>query len=243
MTEFPDKRRQGWLKRMFRGLAWLLLVGMLLSILAVLLLRWVNPPTSAFMIARTLEARMAGQSDFAIDRRWVDFDAMSPWLPLAVIASEDQKFVEHTGFDIEAIEDAIADARTGKRVRGASTISQQVAKNLFLWSGKHYIRKALEAWFTLLIETAWPKKRIIEVYLNIAEFGDGIYGVEAASRRFFGRDPEKVSRRQAAMLATVLPNPKRLRADAPGPWMKRRAIWIERQMKQLGGAEKLQSLE
>ena len=146
-----------------------------------------------------------------------------------------QKFPFHHGFDVEAIQDAIADAEDGDRLRGASTISQQVAKNLFLWNGRSFVRKGLEAYFTVLIETMWPKRRILEVYLNIAEFGDGVYGAAAASERFFHKTPAQLGSRESALLAAVLPNPRRYRANPPSGYVAQRAEWIERQAAQLGG--------
>jgi len=150
------------------------------------------------------------------------------------VAAEDQKFLDHEGFDFESIEKAVELNKRRGRSRGASTISQQVAKNLFLWPGKNYLRKGLEAGYTILIEALWPKRRILEVYLNIAEFGDGTYGVEAASRRFFHKPSSRLTRYEGALLAAVLPNPKRMRADRPTRYVERRAWWIERQMMRLG---------
>ncbi|HSX63083.1 MAG TPA: monofunctional biosynthetic peptidoglycan transglycosylase, partial [Tahibacter sp.] len=160
---------------------------------------------------------------------------VSPALPIALVAAEDQKFPLHHGFDVEAIRDAIEDAEDGERLRGASTISQQTAKNLFLWNGRSFVRKGLEAYFTVLIELCWPKQRIIEVYLNVAEFGDGIYGAAAASDVFFHKTPGALTPRESALLAAVLPNPRRLRVDKPSAYVQRRSAWIERQARQLGG--------
>ena len=139
-----------------------------------------------------------------------------------------------TSFPLESMADALEDIEEGQRFRGASTISQQVAKNLFLWNGKSFIRKGVEAYFTVLAELLWPKQRILEVYVNIAEFGDGIYGVKAAARKFFGKSPSKLTREEAARLAAVLPNPHRLKAGAPSAYVKRRTAAIEKQMQNLG---------
>ncbi len=188
---------------MFRLLAWLLALLLLLSIGPVVLLRWVDPPTTAFML------REPG----AVHYRWVDWEQISPHIKVAVIASEDQKFPEHHGFDFDSINDALEDRERGRRVRGASTLSQQVAKNLFLWSGQSWLRKGLEAYFTVLIETLWPKKRILEVYVNIAEFGSGVFGVGAASEVFFGKPAARLRAPDAALLAAVLPNPKRMKVS------------------------------
>ncbi|MDX9710760.1 MAG: monofunctional biosynthetic peptidoglycan transglycosylase [Trichloromonas sp.] len=208
------------------------LVG--LSLLAVLLLRFVPPVTSAFMAARYAEGVFGARAYTAIDYRWVNGKKISPQMPLAAVAAEDQKFPEHFGFDFEALADAFERLEEGGRLRGGSTISQQVAKNLFLWKGQSFFRKGIEACFTVLIETLWPKRRILEVYLNIAEFGDGVYGVEAAARRYFGKPAAKLSQREAARLAAVLPNPKRFKAAVPSAYVERRTARIERQMRNLG---------
>lgn len=188
----------------------------------------------AVMIEDWIFARVEGQP-FALHYRWTPWDKVSSALPIALVAAEDQKFPTHHGFDIEAIQTALSDAEDGERLRGASTISQQVAKNLFLWNGRSFVRKGLEAWFTVLIETLWPKRRILEMYLNIAEFGEGTYGVGAASERYFSIAPSKLDARQAALLAAVLPNPRRFRVERPSAYVLRRAAWIQRQVEQLGG--------
>ena len=175
--------------------------------------------------------------DYEFRRQWVDLTRISPNLALAVVASEDQKFPEHWGFDVEAIEKAYELNQHSHRVRGASTISQQVAKNLFLWSGRSYFRKGLEAYFTVLIEACWPKRRILEVYLNIAEFGYGIYGAEAAAQRFLPQTGITPDRSDAAVLAAVLPNPRRYLASAPSRYVQQRRAWILDQMQALGGPE------
>jgi monofunctional biosynthetic peptidoglycan transglycosylase len=160
-----------------------------------------------------------------------------------VVASEDQKFPEHWGFDVESIEKAYSLNQHSHRVRGASTISQQVAKNLFLWSGRSYFRKGLEAYFTLLIEGCWPKRRILEIYLNIAEFGYGTYGAEAAAQRFFHKSAARLSRGDAAVLAAVLPNPVHFSAAAPSRYLQQRRDWILGQMQALGGSEMLDEID
>ncbi|MEZ5465020.1 MAG: monofunctional biosynthetic peptidoglycan transglycosylase [Lysobacteraceae bacterium] len=212
-----------------------LLSGLLGTILPVLLFRFIDPPTTAFMLARQWEARSAGEAGFDLQHRWQPLSRISPQLGLAVVASEDQKFPDHHGFDVDAIEDAIQTRREGGRLRGASTISQQLAKNLFLTSGRSFVRKGLEAWFTLLIESTWPKQRILEVYLNVVEFGDGVYGAEAAAQRFFGKPASVLTPAESALLAATLPNPREYRADNPGPYLRERQAWILRQMRQLGG--------
>lgn len=227
--------RGGWRRWAWR-LAWgLPLLAVLASVLPALLLRWVDPPTSAFMLARQFDAWSSGQPDFVLRQRWVDWDALSPHLPIALVAAEDQNFPTHSGFDLDAIDQALADNARGGRMRGASTISQQVAKNLFLWEQRSWLRKAVEAWFTVLIETFWPKQRILEVYANLAEFGDGIYGAEAAAQAFFGKPAKRLSAQESARLAAVLPSPRRYSVAAPGPFVQRRAAWIEGQAANLGG--------
>ena len=228
-------RKRGALRWIWRwtwrlALAWL--VG---SVLLVLLLRFVPIGYSGFMLQRQFQAWSAGERDFRLRQRWVPRSQVSPALPIALVAAEDQKFPLHHGFDVEAIRDAIEDAEDGERLRGASTISQQTAKNLFLWNGRSFVRKGLEAYFTVLIELCWPKQRIIEVYLNVAEFGDGIYGAAAASDVFFHKTPGALTPRESALLAAVLPNPRRLRVDKPSAYVQRRSAWIERQARQLGG--------
>ena len=236
-------RSKTLVSRLWRALAGLVLLFVLLSVLAVALLRWIDPPYSAFMAERRIEAWVTHDRDYMFRHTWVDLARISPNLPLAVVASEDQKFPEHWGFDVEAIEKAYQLNQHSHRVRGASTISQQVAKNLYLWSGRSYFRKGLEAYFTLLIEGFWPKRRILEVYLNIAEFGNGTYGAEAAAERFFHLPAARLSRSDAATLAAVLPNPEHYSAGAPSRYVLQRRDWILVQMQALGGPEMLSEID
>ena len=236
-------RSKTFVGRLFRALAWLVLLFVGLSVLSVALLRWIDPPYSAFMAERRIEAWVTHDRGYVFRHTWVDLARISPNLPLAVVASEDQKFPEHWGFDVEAIEKAYQLNQHSHRVRGASTISQQVAKNLYLWSGRSYFRKGLEAYFTLLIEGFWPKRRILEVYLNIAEFGNGTYGAEAAAERFFHLPAARLSRSDAATLAAVLPNPEHYSAAAPSRYVLQRRDWILGQMQALGGAETLGEID
>jgi monofunctional glycosyltransferase len=229
--------------RIVRGLIWLVLGFIALSFLSVLLLRWIDPPYSAFMAESQIEAWLSRDRTYVFRRTWVDLARISPNLPLAVVASEDQKFPEHWGFDVEAIEKAYELNRHSHRVRGASTISQQVAKNLYLWSGRSYLRKGLEAYFTVLIESCWPKRRILEIYLNIAEFGYGTYGAEAAAERFFHKPASRLTRSDAAVLAAVLPSPQRYSAAAPSRYVLQRRDWILNQMQALGGPEMLSEID
>ena len=183
--------------------------------------------------------------DFAYRNRyqWVPLEKISPQAALAVIASEDQRFPFHAGFDFESIRQAVRHNARGGKIRGASTLSQQVAKNLFLWKGRGWVRKAVEAGITGLIELFWPKERILEMHLNIAEFGRGTYGVQAAAQRFYKKDAARLTRRESATLAAVLPAPRQWRVDAPGPRVQRRRDAIMRQMRLLGGASFLRLLD
>ena len=193
-------------------------------------------PFSAVMVERQLGAWLSGDFGYVAHSDWVSMDEISPWMGLAVIVAEDQKFPDHWGFDVSAIEKALAhNERNENRIRGASTLSQQTAKNLFLWDGRSWVRKGLEAGLTLGMETVWSKKRILTVYLNIAEFGDGIFGVEAAAQRYFHKPASRLSLSEAALLAAVLPNPLRFKANAPSGYVRSRQAWIMRQMRQLGG--------
>ncbi len=241
-AEAPTPRR-----RRFRGWWWKLPLWLVaFSVLQVLVLRFVDPPFSSFMAIRQADAWMHGDGAFSVAHDWRDLSQMSSHMPVALIASEDQAFAGHDGFDFKAIEKARASNARGRRLRGGSTISQQVAKNLFLWSGSgpsRFVRKGLEAWYTLLMETLWPKRRILEVYANIAEFGDGVYGAQAAARTYFRKDAKRLAPAEAARLAAVLPNPKRYSASRPGPYVQRRTRAIERQMRAIGGSGALRALD
>lgn len=224
-----------WLRRAARAFAWTLLVLTLGSVVAVLALRFVPPLTTSFILQARAESLFAPGAGPKFRREWVPIGKISPQLQLAVVASEDQRFADHQGFDYRQIRKALDEADRGRRARGASTISQQVAKNLYLWGGHSWVRKGLEAWFTLLIENLWPKQRILEMYLNIAEFGPGIYGAEAAAKTFFGRSAARLGRPEAARLAAVLPSPRRMNAGKPSAYVLRRQRQIETQMSALGG--------
>ena len=225
------------LRRLFRLLLWL--IG--LSVLLVALLRWVPPPFTALMIERKIESWRTGES-IELTRSWRPWRELPDDLKMAVIAAEDQKFADHWGFDTAAIRAALSHNQSGGSLRGASTLSQQVAKNLFLWSGRSWARKGLEAWFTALIELLWPKQRILEVYLNSVEWGPGIFGAEAAARHHFGVGAPYLSAQQASLLAAVLPNPRRWSAGQPSRYVINRAAWIRQQVRQLGGSHYLQRL-
>lgn len=205
-----------------------------ISIAAVAVLRWVDPPGSAVMAWHWIGAFASGRERPYLYHEWTPWTAIPPALPLAVVAAEDQRFPDHRGFDLVEMEKAWQSYRERGRLRGASTLSQQVAKNLFLWQDRSLVRKGLEAWFTLLIESLWPKRRILEVYLNIAELGPDTYGVGAASWRFFQRPPAALGTAEAALMAAVLPNPRVYRVEAPSRYVRERAAWIRGQMRQLG---------
>ena len=224
------------MKRLRRWLLWAAVIALVASIIPVILLRWIPPPTSAVILARQLSE---GQPQ---DYRWQPLEQISPYAAIAVVASEDQKFPTHSGFDFAAIQDALEHKASGGNLRGASTLTQQVARNLFLWQGRSYFRKGLEAWMTLLLELFWSKQRILEVYLNIAEMGKRTFGAEAASQRFFSRPAIAMDRKQAALLAAVLPNPLKMRADRPSAYVLGRRDQILQQMCALGGLRYLQGI-
>jgi monofunctional glycosyltransferase len=240
--------KKTWPRRLVRWTLIGLVAAFLVTALPVVAMRWMDPWYSAFMLDSALDASRAGKKNYQTDYRWKDLEQISPQAAVAVIAAEDQFFPFHSGFDFKSIREAIRynekqAKRKRPRVRGASTLTQQTAKNLFLWSGRGYLRKGLEAYFTLLIELTWPKERILEVYLNIAQFGDGIYGVEAASQRFYRKPALRLSREEAATLAAVLPNPITFKVQAPSGYVYRRRDWILSQMRGLGGPSYLRELE
>lgn len=222
--------RPQWRRWLWRIPAALLGVPVIL----IALMRWIDPLTSAFMLQRQAQLWMDGTWQW-VKYDWVDWEYIAPSVPLAAVAAEDQRFPQHWGFDLEAIADALEDQADGGRMRGASTISQQVAKNLFLWSGRSWLRKGLEAYLTLVIEALWSKRRILEVYVNIAQFGRNVFGVGAASKAYFGKLPLRVTEHEAALLAAVLPNPVRYHVDKPSAYVYARALRIQVQMHQLGG--------
>lgn len=207
--------------------------------LAVLLLRVWPPPTSAFMLEERLAASAAADRHYQTHYEWVDYAHISSSAPLAVMASEDQRFPFHHGFDISSIHAAEINNAEGGRLHGASTITQQLAKNLFLWPGRSYLRKAVEAWFTVLLEALWPKQRILEIYLNVVQFAPGVFGVEAAAHTFFHVSAAQLTASDAAMLAAVLPNPERLHAERPSRYVLERRDWILGQMRTLAEANYL----
>jgi monofunctional glycosyltransferase len=240
--------KKSWPRRLVRWTFIGLVVVFLATALPTIAMRWIDPWYSAFMLDAALDASRRGQSNYRTDYRWVDLEQISPHAAVAVIAAEDQFFPFHTGFDLNSIREAVRHnekqaKKRRPRVRGASTITQQVAKNLFLWPGRSYARKGVEAYFTLLIELTWPKERILEVYLNVAQFGEGIYGVEAAGQRFYRLPAARLGRYESATLAAVLPNPITFKVQAPSNYLVSRRDWILAQMRGLGGPRYLQELE
>lgn len=231
-------------RRIFNFFKWILKLAILFFVISVLLvfaMRWINPITSSIMIQRQIGGLFKGEFEL-VKYHWVSYDDVSKYMPIAIVAAEDQNFPNHFGFDFKQIEKALKENKRGRRIRGASTISQQVAKNLFLWEGKSFVRKGVEAYFTLLIELLWDKERILEVHMNIAEMGDKIFGVGTASVAYFKIPAAKLSIRQAALLAAVLPNPKKYSAVKPTGYVRGRQNWIVRQINSLGGPEYLKDI-
>lgn len=214
----------GWLRLLCWRTLQLALLSLALVLILLLILRFVPPPTTAFML----------QSPYPVQQQWINIAQLPPHVPLALVASEDQRFPQHFGVDINEIRNALERFDDGGGLRGASTITQQTAKNLLLWPGRSLLRKGLEAALALSLEGLWGKKRILEVYLNIAEFGPGIYGVEAASQYYFGKSASQLSRNQAARLAVLLPSPRRRDPNQLTPYLQQRVSWVEQQMRQLG---------
>lgn len=214
----------------------------ILSILSTILFRFIPVPVTPLMIIRCTEQVFSGEAP-KLKKDWVPLKDMSSNLVLAVISSEDQKFAEHFGFDFEAIEKVakqnIILQKRGKPIKGGSTISQQCAKNVYLFPQRSYVRKALEVYFTFLIEIFWSKKRIMEVYLNVIEMGDGIYGAQAASKIYFKKDAKNLTAAEAALIAAVLPNPRKWNAGKPTGFINKRKNWILRQMGHLRGTVQL----
>lgn len=220
-----------WLKRA-------LILLLCLWVAGILLFSFLPVPFSAVMVERQVSAWLTGDFGYVAHSDWVPMSEISSPMALAVMAAEDQKFPEHWGFDVDAIQSVLD--KDGGKMRGASTLSQQTAKNLFLWDGRSWVRKGLEAGLTVGIETVWTKRRILTVYLNIVEFGDGVFGVEQASQHFFHKPASRLTASQAALLAAVLPNPHLFKVNAPSAYVLRRQQWILRQMSQLGGESFLQ---
>ncbi len=226
-----------YFKRFFVFLAKLMLLLFGLSIVCVILFRFVPIPITPLMVIRMFEQVTDDKKEFRFKKDWVSFDEISPNLPMAVISSEDQLFLDHNGFDVNAIKKAMEynKKKKGKKVKGASTISQQTAKNVFLWPSRTYLRKGFEVYFTVLIELFWNKKRIMEVYLNSIEMGDGIYGAQAASLYYFNKDAKNLNQGEAALIAAILPNPRKWSLIKPSGYLFGRKAWIIQQMNNLEG--------
>lgn len=220
------KAGPGPARRLAKWAAIVVLVSLALSVMLVLPLRWVAPPTTAFMLQDS-----SGREPVLYD--WTPWDAIGEAMPLAVVAAEDQRFAAHFGLDLAAIRDSLEDAERGRRLRGASTITQQLIKNLYLSPSRSAWRKGIEAYLTIVAEICLPKRRILELYVNVVELGPGIYGVAAASEHFFGKRPSALTDTEAALFAAVLPNPVRLRVDAPSAYVRERQVWIVRQVQRL----------
>ena len=231
-------RRQKTPKKLIRWFLFTLGCLFLLSILPVILLRWIDPISSSFM----LQYQWNSSSDQALSFEWREWGQLSPQLKIAVVAAEDQSFPTHYGFDFKSIREALKQRQQGRSSRGASTISQQVVKNMFLWSGQSWVRKGLEVWLTLVLETVCSKQRILEIYLNIAQWGGNQFGAQAASQRYFSKNAIQLNRHESALLAAVLPNPVRFRVDKPSNYTLDRQRWILRQIRGLGGPSYLSNL-
>ncbi len=227
------KPKKGVIKRLLAWFAKLIFWLWFSSILAVVLLKYVNPPVWSWRIERAISPPAPISH---VQHEWRNLNQIADELQLAVIAAEDQKFPNHSGFDIDAISAALEYNQKGSKMRGASTLSQQAAKNLFMWSSRSFLRKGIEAWFTLLMELILDKSRILEVYLNIVEFGPGIYGAEAAAQHFFHKPASRLNSEEASLLAAALPNPWVYKVSPPSPYVAKRSIWIRKQMRQLGNA-------
>lgn len=217
-------------KFLWRTILWFLII----SLLSVIAFKWIPVPVTPIMLINCVEQKLDGQ-EMRLDKTWKSLEEISPSLQLAMVCCEDQNFLKHNGFDIDAIKKALQHNEKSKRKRGASTISQQVAKNVFLWKGRTWVRKGFEVYFTFLIELFWSKQRIMEVYLNIIELGNGIYGAEAAAQNYFKKPALKLSKYQCASLAVIAPSPLKYKVNSPGPYIQKRINWTLRQMNNWGG--------
>lgn len=227
-------RLRSVLRRLRRTLRYALLTWLAVTVGAVLVLRWLPPPTTSFILQNRVAALRAGYGFYPYPYRWVDYERIAPVMALAVVAAEDQRFRQHHGLDLTGIRQAIRDNQYRNRPRGASTITQQTAKNLFLWRDQSWLRKGVELYFAGLLELLWPKQRILEVYLNVAQFGGSVFGVEAAAQTYFNKPAAALTRHEAALLAAALPSPSLLRVDAPSDYLRQRQRWVLNQMRLLG---------
>lgn len=244
MVKKTSSKKISFKKRIFNIYKWILkfaIIFFVSTVIIVFAMRWINPVTSSIMVQRQITGLFDGEFEL-VKYHWVSYDDVSKFMPIAIVAAEDQNFPKHFGFDFKQIEKALKENKRGRRVRGASTITQQVAKNLFLWEGKSFVRKGIEAYFTLLIELLWDKQRILEVHMNIAEMGDKIFGVGTASVAYFKKPAASLNIRQAALLAAILPNPLKYSAVKPSGYVRGRQNWIVRQINSLGGPDYLKEI-
>ena len=244
MTKKTSTKKITFRKRIFNIFKWILkftIIFFVSTVLIVFTMRWINPVTSSIMVQRQITGLFDGEFEL-VKYHWVSYDDVSKFMPIAIVAAEDQNFPKHFGFDFKQIEKALKENKRGRRVRGASTITQQVAKNLFLWEGKSFVRKGIEAYFTLLIELLWDKQRILEVHMNIAEMGEKVFGVGTASVAYFKKPAASLNIRQAALLAAILPNPLKYSAVKPSGYVRGRQNWIVRQINSLGGPDYLKEI-
>lgn len=226
----PKKKpKRHWKHKVGIWIARIVILFIGFSLFWVLLLTVMNPPVTYLQLKRGFERKAAGKA-WKIEKKWLDYDELSDNLKRAAIAGEDAHFLTHNGFDTDAIKQAFEKNLAGKKLRGGSTISQQVAKNVFLWPERSWLRKGLETYFTVLIETFWSKKRILEVYLNVIEMGQGVYGAEAAARYYFQKSAKSLTRKEAALIIAILPSPQKWDARRPSAYINRRANSIVRYM-------------
>lgn len=236
------RRVFGAVKWMFRAGFRLGLFFFIFSVYQVLFYRFLDPWTTPKIVSNWVE-NVVYQGDWTFpEYQWANFEEVSPYVFLAVMTAEDQKFLQHHGFDLEAIEKAFKNNKRGKRIKGASTISQQVSKNMFLWPGRNFVRKGLEAYYTVLIELIWPKKRILEMYVNIVELGPNVYSIQQASEKYFKKPAAQLTKEQAALVASVLPNPVRYKIAQPSAYVLRRKNWVLSQMRYVGNKKMIENL-
>jgi monofunctional glycosyltransferase len=223
-----------WAKKLWKWFVKGVFIFFIASIVSTILFRWIPIPVTPLMLKRCVQ-QVANGEELRLWKDWEPLENISPNLQLAVVVCEDQEYLDHSGFNIEAMKKAFKSNKKGRKLRGGSTISQQTAKNVFLWDGRNYLRKGLEVYFTILIETFWSKERILEVYLNVAELGKGIYGAQAASYYYFKKDAIDLKKTEAATLAVILPSPRKYNALKPGPFVTKRRDWTVNQMRMWGG--------
>lgn len=241
-TQSPQAKKKSPIRKIGRIVSRTILICFIFSLIQVILGRWIPIYYTPLMVIRKWEASNAGEKDKTIHYRWKSLEEISDYMPLAVVTSEDQKFLMHRGLDFDAIDKAIEYNKKHTKKRGASTITQQVAKNVFLWNGRNYFRKGLEIYYTFLIEIFWGKERIMEVYLNIAETGERTFGVEAAAQRYFKKPASGLTKNECALVAASLPNPIKYSVQKPSAFMLRKRNWILKHMNKLGGKNYLKDM-